>query len=514
MSQVPKAFFSYVRHDDDHDAGRLSRLRERLQGEIRQQTGLLVEIYQDVRELKWGDRWEQQVMKAVAGSLFLIPVITPGYFASKPCRTEYDVFKKRPVEGAILPIYYVETDEMSDPEARAGNRWAEEMAAVQWADWRNLRFEPWESAASKQAIVQMAKALKVRLKELGVLRRGSTASPTTAGEPAAGAASSARDASPRREIVVGADGSAGAHRTIAEAIRAASTDDLVLIRPGTYRESVVLEKSITLLGDGPRDSIIIEGAAGPGILFKARFGRVANLTIRRLQGPPEDVAVRIQTGGLELDGCVICSESKASVVVEGDSDPVLRRNTIAYGTNGGILICDTARGTIEDNDIFANRLAGISIIDHSKPFVRRNRIHDSVEGGGIRALAGGILEENDVFANALAGIELGEEADPIVRRNRVHDGNQSGILAHTRARGTIEDNDIVANANAGIAVREKANVIVRKNRIKKNGYEGIWVYQGAGGTFEENDLRDNKRGPWDIKHDSLPNVKRSGNIEE
>jgi hypothetical protein len=176
VSTDPKAFFSYVQQDDRHDAGRLSHLRERLQGEIRLQTGVKIEIFQDVRDLNWGDRWKEKVLDAAAGALFLIPVITPAYFRSDPCRQEYEAFKalERRIGargGFILPIYWVETDELSDPESRAGNAWAEELAANQWVDWRNLRLDSWEmTPGPNRRIEQMARQFKVRLKELGLVQ--------------------------------------------------------------------------------------------------------------------------------------------------------------------------------------------------------------------------------------------------------------------------------------------------------------------------------------------------------
>ena len=35
----PIAFLSYVRSDDDHDGGRITAFRKRLEGEVRMQTG-------------------------------------------------------------------------------------------------------------------------------------------------------------------------------------------------------------------------------------------------------------------------------------------------------------------------------------------------------------------------------------------------------------------------------------------------------------------------------------------
>ena len=484
--ETPKAFFSYVRQVDDHDGGRLTRLRERLQGEIRVQTGIGIELFQDIRDVKWGDRWQQRILDAAAGSLFLIPVVTPGYFLSDPCRSEYEAFKaleqQHAIQGVILPIYYVETDELSDPAWREGNAWAEELAAMQWVDWRTLRLEPWESPEPNRRVEQMAKALKQRLKELGFvgLRQTTGTAPNGAtvrskknSNLAAESASNDTQGGPlslpsRREIIIEPSGR-GHFRTISDAIKVAGADDVLLIRPGTYRESVTIEKSLTLVGDGSRDEVVIEAASGSAISFNAPFGRVVNLTIRRLKGEKVDYCVWIRAGRPELEGCDISSSSLACVAVSGDADPTIRRNRIHDGQSAGILVYQKARGLIEDNDIFASVHANVGIKD---------------------------------------------EADPTIRRNRIHNCQESGVLIYEKGRGTLEDNDIFENTKTGVMVQDSGSPTVRSNRIRKNKYEAVWVRTNGAGTFEDNDLRDNVRGPWDIASECLSNIKRSGNVEK
>ena len=64
-------------------------------------------------------------------------------------------------------------------------------------------------------------------------------------------------------IVVAQDGS-GTVTTIAEAVAIAEEGGLVLITPGTYAEVVVIDKDITLRGDGQREQIVIQNGHGAG----------------------------------------------------------------------------------------------------------------------------------------------------------------------------------------------------------------------------------------------------------
>jgi hypothetical protein len=173
VPELPKLFFSYVHYVDEHDNGMLSWLRNRLEGELRVQTGFTIEVFQDVRDINWGDDWRARIAAATAGSLFLIPVVTPGYFLSKACKEEYDAFKAVQInpgaEGVILPIHYVDTPELLDSASRAGNPWAEDLARNQWVDWRRLRLYKRESRSVAKQVTEMARQIVRRLRRLDVL---------------------------------------------------------------------------------------------------------------------------------------------------------------------------------------------------------------------------------------------------------------------------------------------------------------------------------------------------------
>jgi parallel beta-helix repeat protein len=47
----------------------------------------------------------------------------------------------------------------------------------------------------------------------------------------------------------------------------------------------------------------------------------------------------------------------------------------------GVLVCDHAKGLIEDNDISDNARAGVAILSGGNPVVRANTIHDGKDSG-------------------------------------------------------------------------------------------------------------------------------------
>src|SRR6185437_15014145 len=112
----PAGFLSYVRSDDDHDYGKISDLRKRLEGELRVHLGHAFPIFQDRNDIKWGQNWKERIDTSIFNVTFLIPIITPSFFNSPPCRDEFVAFflkeQQYGFNDLILPIYYVGCDQL------------------------------------------------------------------------------------------------------------------------------------------------------------------------------------------------------------------------------------------------------------------------------------------------------------------------------------------------------------------------------------------------------------------
>ncbi|MBX3736564.1 MAG: right-handed parallel beta-helix repeat-containing protein [Candidatus Didemnitutus sp.] len=524
---------SYVRFDDQHEEGRLSQFRERLSGEIRLQTGDAFDIFQDRNDIKWGEQWQARIEDTLDAVTFLIPIITPGFFKSHACRTELERFLQREKKlkrgDLILPVYYVECPVLGNAAKRKSDTLAEILAARQYADWRELRFEPLTTPAAGKTLAQLATQVVAALERVPAAAKAVTppkptrkrrSHPATITAPAVSSAAnvgpvgtpkiSARTEPPT--LIVDAM-HRGDHPTLTAALAAAIPGSRILVRPGLYNEGVVIDKPVEIVGDGELGEIVIEATAKDVVLFKTSMGRIANLTLRQ-NGGERCFGIDIAQGRLEVEGCDITSRSLACVAIHDGADPRLRRNRIHDGKRSGIFVYENGMGTLEDNDIYAHALAGIEIKTGSNPTLRRNRIHDGIQGGVLIQKDGlGTLEDNDIFANSYSGVEITKGANPTLRRNRIHNGKQSGLFVHAKGQGTFEDNDIFANAFGGVAITEEGNPTFRRNRITKNNYRAIRIFQGGGGTFEDNDLRENALGAWEITADCASKVIRTRNLE-
>jgi cobaltochelatase CobT len=172
QNRRPIAFLSYVRDDDDHDLGGITKLRQRLEGEVKVQTGKPFEIFQDRNDIRWGQFWEERIVKSLSDVTFLIPIITPSFFVSPACRSEFDTFVRMEntlgVTRLILPLYHVSCDAIEQP--KQSDPIVQAIKQRQWTDWRPLRFEPYDKPDVRAALAKLAGNIKVSIQDLDSIR--------------------------------------------------------------------------------------------------------------------------------------------------------------------------------------------------------------------------------------------------------------------------------------------------------------------------------------------------------
>lgn len=212
--------------------------------------------------------------------------------------------------------------------------------------------------------------------------------------------------------------------TIRKAIGMAAENDRVLIQPGVYRETFVMDKVIELAGAGDRDAVIIESADDNVIWFDAAEGCVVNLTIRYTG--TNHSAVRITRGRLRLTDCDLTSRGLSCISIQHEAQPVVRRNRIHDGRQEGIYAGEDAAGIIEDNKIYGNGLAGVAIWRGASPTVRGNEIYGCREGVYVGDRGRGVIEGNKLHDNAGAGIKIAG-GNPSVGANEEYRNHLGGF---------------------------------------------------------------------------------------
>ena len=295
-------------------------------------------------------------------------------------------------------------------------------------------------------------------------------------------------------IVVSADGG-GDFASIGEALKAAAPGARILVRPGLYEESIVIDKQVEIAGDGPVERIIVRGTAASCVRMLADRARVAGLTLRGVAagGGEGFFAVDITRGQLLLEDCDISSETLSCVAVHGDtSAPTLRRCRIHDGADSGVYFFDGAAGALEDCEVYENANVGVAITDRASPSLTRTKIYGG-ENAGVVVWDGGVgtLDECEVYGNRLAGVGVSAGGRLTARACRIHEGVNSGVFVHDGGDATLEACDIFGHREAEVAVQERGQLTALRCEIHRGRGPGVFVRDGGQALVEECEVRDN-----------------------
>jgi len=151
-------FFSYSRRDDENSMGSLSKLRARIQSELRLQMGRDFRLWQDTAAIPDGALWQNEIVKAIAESYFFIPIVTPSALSSAHCGFEFQAFLKREAElgrsDLIFPILFITVEELEDEKRWRQSELLTVIGSRQYLDWRKYRHHDPASADLAQQIEQ------------------------------------------------------------------------------------------------------------------------------------------------------------------------------------------------------------------------------------------------------------------------------------------------------------------------------------------------------------------------
>jgi formylglycine-generating enzyme required for sulfatase activity len=171
--QQPHALMSYTRDDDQRSGAYLTTFRKKLSDEVSGYIGQPFHIFQDIEDIKWGQQFEQRIEDALATITFFLPILTPSFFRSEFCRYELERFLQREAalgrNDLVLPVYYIRVPALQDPARRGHDSLAQTIAARQYRDWRELRFEPFTSPQVRRMLAAMAEQIADALEQHGTV---------------------------------------------------------------------------------------------------------------------------------------------------------------------------------------------------------------------------------------------------------------------------------------------------------------------------------------------------------
>ena len=298
-------------------------------------------------------------------------------------------------------------------------------------------------------------------------------------------------------LCVNPGGTGGCKSTIMAAVAAATAGDVIEVAPGTYKEDVILTKSVSLIAKNRQKPVIdaqglsngffingmsaapdagvsgivisgfeVENANFEGILI----ANASHITVRNSQVHDNDRALDISAGTcngippFETNEGEDCGEG---IHLMGVHHSFIMQNNVGYNA-GGILISDETgqshHNLISGNNVHDNPYdCGITMASHA-PAVSNPLVMVSF-GVTNNTVAGNISHHNGYqVPGAGAGVGIfapfpgTKAASNTVIANKLTDNGQPGVTMHNHAWApapapavNLDDNVIVGNYIAGNA---------------------------------------------------------------
>jgi parallel beta-helix repeat protein len=240
-------------------------------------------------------------------------------------------------------------------------------------------------------------------------------------------------------IIVDINGS-GNFTSIQDAIDSASAGDTLRVRAGTYFENVVINKTISLIGESNKTTIVDGNGKGVVIKITANWVNVSGFSIMNSSGVP----IPSDTpSGIKLNGPSNCKISNCNIFKN------------KYGIQHGY----SSSNTIVNNSISNNKY-GILQEHSNSNMIANNSILNNDEGIVLRQSSNLNTIANNFILNNCGGLF----------------GDGCGINLYISSSNTIVKNSI-SNNKFGIGLEGSSSNQVHYNKIYDNKYYGVYAVE-------------------------------------
>jgi len=272
--------------------------------------------------------------------------------------------------------------------------------------------------------------------------------------------------------IVDDDGPADFH-TIQEAISAAEAGDTIFVKNGTYYENVVVNKTLTLLGEN-NVATIVDANQTEFVISTA----CSNVTV-------EGFTLRNTNRDSSTQGF--------GIIAYNASNCFIHRNILCLNFYG-IKLTLCANSTITNNEVTDNIIGVICESDPNCTF-RDNRVHNNLYNGILIKSSDNCTLHSNYVARSNYGIRIEHSNDCTIKNNTVEKTIDCGIQTYYSNNSNVYDNTVNGNFQLGISVKNSMDSTIAKNVLKNNSnWYGFEIYYSNNSRVVDNILDNNCHG--------------------
>lgn len=245
--------------------------------------------------------------------------------------------------------------------------------------------------------------------------------------------------------------------SIQDAINQAIDGDVIFVPSGIYFENVVVNKSISLHGENPEDTII--------------DGRKLNSVVNVVADNVEISGFTIRNGlhGIYADGCFFVNitlnkieDNNYGIFLDKANLIKICKNNITRN-NAPIVLQNSQRGNVIDNILFHNFGQALSIYRSNGTIIMGNLIeHNPAFGIYVERSENNILKWNNI-TYVCEGIHLQSSKNNLIARNTITNTGPYAIILNFSDENCVHENSLANNEIALQLSKAHSNMVIKNN---------------------------------------------------
>lgn len=264
------------------------------------------------------------------------------------------------------------------------------------------------------------------------------------------------------------------YSSIQAAINNASEGDTIFVFPGIYNKSIVINKTINLVGENKNSTILdVNESEYCAILIQARGVNISGFTIQNSTIGIYIVGYENESNNITITNNNITNNVGGIYLSNLSSNNLISRNIITKNTGEGIRLFGSFNNKINENIITENGGFGIALWESSQyNFISENTILNNIKGIALRRWSdNNIISENNITKNSNTGIYLTYSFKNNVSKNNI-ENNSFGIYLEDSSKNTISANYVTGN-RYGIYLYDSSNNTIFSDNIFSDNNEDI-----------------------------------------
>ncbi|MDH5779183.1 MAG: PQQ-binding-like beta-propeller repeat protein [Candidatus Bathyarchaeota archaeon] len=262
--------------------------------------------------------------------------------------------------------------------------------------------------------------------------------------------------------------------TIQSAINSPETLDghTIFVSSGTYYEKVVMNKTLTIIGEDRSNTII----NGSGLNYTGAL-------------------VTIEADNVDLAGFTVADAFNEGILVESSQHCEVHNNILCFTGDRGIVFGGGGNNTAYNNLVYnSSAYGGIDAIWSNNNTIYNNTVYFNRWGISTNRGSYNRIYNNTVYSNRGSGIHIDwPSTGNLIYNNNISSNTNTGIRVLQEANGTVISGNKISGNFWGIAIENSSSNSISENTITTNR-GGISLLLTSNNTLSENDITDNEVG--------------------